>query len=89
MAAHIMKTGRVNAVIVGADRIASNGDSANKIGTYELSIAAKYHKVPFYIAAPYSTIDFSAKSGKDIMIEERDEKEMLFIGGKAISSPGI
>jgi len=89
MAAHIMKTEQVDAVIVGADRIASNGDSANKIGTYDLAISAKYHKVPFYIAAPYSTIDFSAKSGKDIMIEERDEKEMLFIGGKAISAPGV
>jgi len=89
MAAHIMKTERVDAVIVGADRIASNGDSANKIGTYDLAISAKYHKVPFYVAAPYSTIDFSAKSGKDIMIEERDEKEMLFIDGKAISAPGV
>ncbi len=89
MAAHIMKTERVDAVIVGADRIAANGDSANKIGTYALAISAKYHRVPFYVAAPYSTIDFRAKSGKDIMIEERDEKEMLFIGGKAISAPGV
>lgn len=89
MAAHIMKTERVDAVIVGADRIASNGDSANKIGTYDLAISAKYHKVPFYVAAPYSTIDFSAKSGKDIKIEERDEKEMLFIDGKAVSAPGV
>jgi len=89
MAAHIMKTSGVDAVIVGADRIASNGDSANKIGTYDLAISAKYHNVPFYIAAPYSTIDFSAKSEKDIAIEYRDEKEMLFIGGKAISAPGI
>ncbi|MEA2082329.1 MAG: S-methyl-5-thioribose-1-phosphate isomerase [Elusimicrobiota bacterium] len=89
MAAHIMKTEHVDAVIVGADRIASNGDSANKIGTYDLAISAKYHKVPFYVAAPYSTIDFSAKSGKDIKIEERDEKEMLFIDGKAVSAPGV
>ncbi|MBA3066143.1 S-methyl-5-thioribose-1-phosphate isomerase [bacterium] len=89
MAAHIMKTKRVDAVIVGADRIASNGDSANKIGTYALAISAKYHKVPFYVAAPYSTIDFSAKSGKDIKIEERDEKEMLFLCGKCISAPGV
>ncbi|MDO9513274.1 MAG: S-methyl-5-thioribose-1-phosphate isomerase [Elusimicrobiota bacterium] len=89
MAAHIMKTSKVDAVIVGADRIASNGDSANKIGTYDLAISAKYHNIPFYIAAPYSTIDFSARNEKDIEIEERDEKEMLFVGGKAISAPGV
>lgn len=79
MAAHIMKTCNIGAVIAGADRIASNGDTANKIGTYMLSILARYHKIPFYIAAPVPTFDLNIKTGKDIVIEERSAKEVCFI----------
>lgn len=76
MAAIVMAMKHVDAIIVGADRIAANGDSANKIGTYGLAVLAKYHHIPFYFAAPFSTFDFSIPSGKDIPIEERDEKEV-------------
>lgn len=79
MAAHLMKTEKVSAVIVGSDRIAANGDVANKIGTYNLAILCKYHKVPFYVAAPTSTLDLSLPSGKKIPIEERDAKEVTHI----------
>ncbi len=80
MAGVVMKNGWVDAVIVGADRIAANGDSANKIGTYSLSVLAKYHGIPFYIAAPYSTIDLSLSSGDLIPIEERSPDEVLGFG---------
>jgi len=76
MAATLMKTGKINRVIAGADRIAANGDTANKIGTYNLAVLCNYHKVPFYIAAPSSTFDLRIKSGKDIPIEQRDPKEL-------------
>jgi methylthioribose-1-phosphate isomerase len=76
MAAQVMREGRVRAVIVGADRIAANGDSANKIGTYSAAIAAKYHHVPFYVAAPSTTFDLSIATGKDIPIEERASEEI-------------
>ncbi|HRR97050.1 MAG TPA: S-methyl-5-thioribose-1-phosphate isomerase, partial [Candidatus Ratteibacteria bacterium] len=76
MAAFLMKQGKIDIVIVGADRITLNGDTANKIGTYNLSVLAKHHKVKFYIAAPFSTFDFSLKTGKDIPIEERDPDEI-------------
>ncbi|MBU4487197.1 MAG: S-methyl-5-thioribose-1-phosphate isomerase [Candidatus Delongbacteria bacterium] len=76
---HLMQNGMVDIVIVGADRIAKNGDTANKIGTYLKALAAKDNNVPFYIAAPLSTIDFSIKSGKEIAIEERDENELKYI----------
>lgn len=79
MAGYIMKLGFINKVIVGADRIARNGDTANKIGTYMLSVLAKEHKIPFYIAAPTSTIDKNIKSGDEIPIEERSEKEIKYI----------
>jgi len=75
-AANIIKEGKVDAVITGCDRVAANGDTANKVGTFALSIIAKYFDVPFYIAAPSPTIDFSAKTGKDIVIEYRDECEI-------------
>ena len=78
MAGHFMKTGKINAVIVGADRIAANGDTANKIGTYSLSILARYHKIPFYIAAPVSTVDRSTPNGEKIAIEERSGDEVLY-----------
>lgn len=79
MAGYIMKLGLVSKVIVGADRIVRNGDTANKIGTYMLSVLAKEHKIPFYIAAPTSTIDINIKSGDEIPIEERNENEIKFI----------
>lgn len=79
MAAHLMQQGMINEVIAGADRIAANGDSANKIGTYNLAVLSKYHKVPFYIAAPCSTFDLKIKSGNDIPIEERSSKEVISI----------
>ena len=76
MAGALMRRTRIDAVIVGADRIARNGDTANKIGTYGLSVLAASHGVPFYVAAPWSTFDLSAASGADIPIEERSEDEM-------------
>lgn len=88
MAGYIMKTEKVDAVIVGADRIACNGDVANKIGTYSLSILAKYHKIPFYVVAPSSTIDFSTLYGTKIKIEERSAEEVLKINGKEIAPKG-
>jgi methylthioribose-1-phosphate isomerase len=77
MAAHVMKTQRVDAVIVGADRITARGDAANKIGTYSLAVNARYHQVPFYVAAPSSTFDLSLVDGSDIPIEERDPSEVV------------
>lgn len=76
MAAQVMREGKINLVIVGADRIAANGDTANKIGTYGVAILAKHHKIPFYIAAPYSTVDIAIKDGSGIPIEERDGNEI-------------
>lgn len=76
MASLVMKQGKINAVLVGADRIASNGDFANKIGTSGVAILAKYYNIPFYVLAPYSTIDYSCETGKDIIIEERDADEI-------------
>ncbi|MHC1720281.1 MAG: S-methyl-5-thioribose-1-phosphate isomerase [Clostridiaceae bacterium] len=81
MAGYIMKLGRVDLVITGADRIALNGDSANKIGTYSLAVLAKEHGIPFYIAAPMSTIDKTINHGDDIIIEERNPKEVRFLYG--------
>lgn len=76
MAASLMSAGRIDAVIVGADRIASNGDSANKIGTHGVAILAKHFKIPFFVAAPISTVDYSIESGKQIPIEQRDSREI-------------
>ncbi|CAN8270646.1 unnamed protein product [Cochlearia groenlandica] len=76
-AAALMKDGRVDGVIVGADRVASNGDTANKIGTYSLALCAKHHRIPFYVAAPLTSVDLSLSSGKEIVIEERSAKELL------------
>jgi methylthioribose-1-phosphate isomerase len=85
MAGALMKKGEVDAVIVGADRIASNGDFANKIGTYGVAVLAAEHGIPFYVAAPLSTFDTSIASGEDITIEERDEEEIRALpGGKRI-----
>ncbi|MCW8829896.1 MAG: S-methyl-5-thioribose-1-phosphate isomerase [Gammaproteobacteria bacterium] len=79
--AHLMSLGKIDMMIVGSDRIAANGDVANKIGTLEKAIAAKYYGIPFYVAAPTSTIDFNCASGKDIPIEQRHEDEVLYQSG--------
>ena len=89
MAAHVMKLGKVQCVIVGADRIAANGDTANKIGTYGVSILAKEHGIPFYVAAPVSTFDLSIKSGNDIPIEERSPEEVTNGFGKRTAPEGV
>jgi len=88
-AATVMKQGLVNAVIVGADRIARNGDVANKIGTYGLAILAKQHNIPFYVAAPLSTCDFDVESGNDIPIEERDESEVRMFGQTLVAPEDV
>lgn len=85
MAGHFMKSGKVNVVIVGADRITANGDVANKIGTYSVAVLAYANNIPFYVAAPASTIDLSLKNGEQIPIEERDEKEVRVIMGREIA----
>ena len=89
MCSYFMKKGMIDMVCVGADRIAANGDAANKIGTYTVAIAAKYHNIPFYVAAPLSTIDTSIKSGDDIIIEERSHDEVTHINGKPICAEGV
>ncbi|HEY9805275.1 MAG TPA: S-methyl-5-thioribose-1-phosphate isomerase, partial [Candidatus Obscuribacterales bacterium] len=89
MAAHCMKRGLIHAVVVGADRIAANGDTANKIGTYSVAIAAKAHNIPFFVAAPLSTIDFSLTDGSQIPIEERDPVEIYQVGETRICAPGV
>lgn len=88
MAAHCMKQGLIDAVIVGADRIAANGDTANKIGTYSLALVSKAHGIPFFVAAPLSTIDFKLTTGQEIPIEERDPVEIYQIGNTRICPPG-
>ena len=80
MAAHCMKQGLIDVVVVGADRIAANGDTANKIGTYSLAIVAKAHNIPFFVAAPLSTIDFAIHDGSQIPIEERNPEEVYQVG---------
>jgi methylthioribose-1-phosphate isomerase len=89
MAGWLMKQGKINAVITGADRIASNGDTANKIGTYSLSILAREHGVPFYIAAPSSTFDLSIKSGAEIPIEQRSAEEVTTFAGTQTAPAGV
>ena len=89
MHSYFMNKGMIDMVCVGADRIALNGDTANKIGTYTVAISAKYHKIPFYIAAPLSTIDISIKSGEEIPIEERNHEEVTHINGKIICSDKV
>ncbi len=89
MAGWLMKQGKVDAVITGADRIAANGDAANKIGTYSLSILAREHGIPFYIAAPSSTFDLSIKSGAEIPIEQRPADEVAFCGNKRTAPEGV
>ena len=88
MAAHCMKQNMIDLVVVGADRIAGNGDAANKIGTYSLAIVADAHNVPFYVAAPFSTVDFELSDGGQIPIEERDSSEIYQIGNTKICAQG-
>jgi methylthioribose-1-phosphate isomerase len=89
MAGYLMKKGEVDCVIVGADRIAANGDVANKIGTYTVAVLAKEHGLPFYVAAPISTIDLSIPDGSRIPIEERDRREVTHSGDRALAPEGI
>ena len=89
MAASLMAKGRIDMIFVGADRIASNGDAANKIGTYSLAVLAKYHKIPFYVVAPLSTFDFNIKRGLDIPIEERDGEEVRAVMGRLIAPKNV
>jgi methylthioribose-1-phosphate isomerase len=89
MAGHVMKSGKVDAVVVGADRIASNGDTANKIGTYMVAVLAKEHGIPFYVAAPLTTLDLSIGSGEQIPIEERDPTEVTHIREHQLAPDGV
>src|SRR6266852_4474888 len=89
MAGHVMKNGDVNVVVVGADRIAANGDAANKIGTYMVAVLARKQEIPFYVAAPITTLDLSLKSGQEIPIEQRDRKEVTHIRGQQMAPDGI
>ena len=89
MAGWLMKQGKINAVVTGADRIAANGDAANKIGTYSVSVLAARHKIPFYIAAPSSTFDLSLATGAEIEIEERDSREITHPGERQWAPEGI
>ncbi len=89
MAGTLMQKGQVDGVVVGADRIAANGDTANKIGTYMLAVLAHHHGLPFYVAAPMSTIDFSLSSGEEIPIEKRDPNEVRKVMGSFITVPEV
>jgi methylthioribose-1-phosphate isomerase len=89
MAGALMRKNRIDCVVVGADRIAANGDVANKIGTYSVAVLAHHHGIPFYVAAPTSTIDFSLHSGDDIPIEERSHDEVTHINGRRICPLGV
>lgn len=89
MAASLMAQGKIDVVVVGADRITQSGDFANKVGTYSLAVLAHYHKIKFYVAAPLSSFDFKLKSGKDIPVEFRSESEITHIGGRRIAVEGI
>jgi len=89
MAGYLMSQGEIDAVIVGADRVAANGDVANKIGTYTVAVLAKQHRIPFYVAAPTSTIDLNLTDGSQIPIEERDAAEVTSHGGKSMAPDGV
>jgi len=89
MAGAMMRQGKIGAIVVGADRIAANGDVANKIGTYTVAVLAKEHKIPFYVAAPFSTIDLETPDGSQIPIEQRNVKEVTHIAGKQMTPDGV
>src|SRR5689334_24961940 len=88
MAGHMMSRGEVDVIVVGADRIAANGDVANKIGTYTLAVLAREHNIPFLVAAPISTVDLSLASGAEIPIEERSADEVVTLNGQRIAPLG-
>jgi methylthioribose-1-phosphate isomerase len=88
MAGPLMRAGEIDVVVVGADRIAANGDTANKIGTYTVAVLAHEHKIPFYVAAPLSTIDLSTSDGDHIPIEERDQREVSHLGASRLTPVG-
>src|SRR6185436_69456 len=88
MSGALMRQGKVDLVVVGADRIAANGDTANKIGTYGVAVLAREHKIPFYVAAPLSTIDLATPDGAHIPIEERNPREVTHIGGSRLAPKG-
>jgi methylthioribose-1-phosphate isomerase len=89
MAGAMMRQGKIKAVIVGADRIAANGDVANKIGTYTVAVLAKEHAIPFYVAAPWSTVDMNMPSGEGIPIEQRSAREVTHHAGKQVAPEGV
>jgi methylthioribose-1-phosphate isomerase len=89
MAGAMMKQGKIGAVVVGADRIAANGDVANKIGTYTVAVLAKEHGIPFYVAAPWSTIDLATPTGDSIPIEQRSSREVTHMAGKQLTPEGV
>lgn len=89
MAGAMMRQGKIGAIVVGADRIAANGDVANKIGTYSVAVLAREHNIPFYVAAPISTLDLACATGADIPIEQRNIKEITHIAGKQIVPDGV
>src|SRR6186997_222390 len=88
MAGALMLQGQIDLVVVGADRIAANGDTANKIGTYTVAVLAREHQIPFYVAAPWSTIDLQTKDGREIPIEERNPREVSHLGGSQLTPSG-
>jgi methylthioribose-1-phosphate isomerase len=89
MAGAMMKQGKIGAIVVGADRIAANGDVANKIGTYTVAVLAKEHGIPFYVAAPFSTIDLATPDGSGIPIEQRNAREVTHFAGKLVTPEGV
>jgi methylthioribose-1-phosphate isomerase len=89
MAGYFMRRGEIDCVIVGADRVVANGDIANKIGTYSVAVLAHAHGIPFYVAAPSSTVDFSLPNGDAIPIEQRDPSEVTSLGGQPIAPQGV
>ena len=89
MAGAMMSQGKIGAIVVGADRIAANGDVANKIGTYTVAVLAKEHGIPFYVAAPISTVDLATPDGSKIPIEQRDAREVTHIAGRQMVPDGV
>jgi methylthioribose-1-phosphate isomerase len=89
MAASLMRAGKIDCVVVGADRIAANGDVANKIGTYSVAVLACAHGIPFYVAAPMSTVDARLTTGEEIPIEERSHEELTHIDGHRVAPEGV
>jgi methylthioribose-1-phosphate isomerase len=89
MTGHFLSRGEVDCVVVGADRVVANGDTANKIGTYNVAVLAMENGVPFYVAAPMSTIDLSLSSGDEIPIEERNPEEVTTVGGVRVAPQGV